>query len=90
MRPRFVGFSDSFVASVPLRNDRGDLVPIISVFSTLCAASILMLTSLASKHTLRGGVEVGLATEIGPDKYMAQRSKAPTFWNVSAHNILAS
>jgi hypothetical protein len=27
-----------------------------------------MLTSLASKHPLRGGIDVGLATEIGPDE----------------------
>jgi hypothetical protein len=64
VRPDFVGFSDSFVASVPLRNDRGDLIPIVRVFSALFAASTLMLISLASKHALRGGIDVGLATEI--------------------------
>lgn len=66
VRPSFVGFSDSFVTSVPLRNDHGDLVPIVRVFSALSAAAIVMLTSLASRHPLRGGVDVGLATEIGP------------------------
>jgi hypothetical protein len=64
VRPRLVGFSDSFVASVPLRNDKGDLIPIVGVFSALFAASILMLISLDSKHALRGGIDVGLATEI--------------------------
>jgi hypothetical protein len=64
-RPKFIGFSDSFVTSVPLRNDSGDLVPIVSVFSALSAAAVVMLTSLASKHPLRGGIDVGLATEIG-------------------------
>ena len=64
VQPRFVGFSDSFVASVPLRNDRGDLIPIVSVFAALSAAATVMLTSLASKHALRGGMDVGLATEI--------------------------
>ena len=68
VRPNFVGFSDSFVTSVPLRNDGGDLVPIVSVFSALSAAAIVMLTSLASKHPLRGGIDVGLATEIGPEE----------------------
>jgi hypothetical protein len=68
VRPNFVGFSDSFVASVVLRNDGGDLVPIIKIFSALSAASILMLTSLASKHALRGGVDVGLATEMGSEE----------------------
>jgi hypothetical protein len=66
LRPNFVGFSDSFVTSVPLRNDTGDLVRIVTVFSALSAAAVVMLTSLASKHPLRGGIEVGLATEIGP------------------------
>lgn len=65
VQPRFVGFSDSFVASVALRNDRGDLIPIVSVFAALSAAATAMLTSLASKHALRGGIDVGLATEIG-------------------------
>jgi hypothetical protein len=64
VRPNFVGFSDSFVASVALRNDRGDLIPIVRVFSALFAASLLMLISLDSKHALRGGIDVGLATEI--------------------------
>lgn len=68
VRPRFVGFSDSFVASVPLRNDGGDLVPIVTVFSALSSAAVVMLMSLASKHALRGGINVGLATEIGPQE----------------------
>lgn len=66
LRPNFVGFSDSFVTSVPLRNDGGDLVRVVTVFSALSAAAVVMLTSLASKHPLRGGIDVGLATEIGP------------------------
>jgi hypothetical protein len=66
LRPNFVGFSDSFVTSVPLRNDGGDLVRVVTVFSALSAAAVVMLTSLANKHPLRGGIDVGLATEIGP------------------------
>jgi hypothetical protein len=66
LRPNFVGFSDSFVTSVPLRNDGGDLVRVATCFSALAAAAIVMLASLASKHPLRGGIDVGLATEIGP------------------------
>jgi len=66
LRPNFVGFSDSFITTVPLRNDGGDLVRVVTVFSALSAAAIVMLTSLASKHPLRGGIDVGLATEIGP------------------------
>jgi hypothetical protein len=65
VRPRFVGFSDSFVVSVPLRNDSGDLLPVARVFSAVSAAAAVMLMSLASNHPLRGGIDVGLATEIG-------------------------
>ena len=66
LRPSFIGFSDSFVASVPLREEGHELVPIVTVFSALSAACVVMLTALASKHPLRGGIDVGLATEIGP------------------------
>jgi len=66
LRPSFVGFSDSFVTSVPLREEGHELVPLVTVFSALSAACVVMLTSLASKHPLRGGIDVGLATEIGP------------------------
>jgi hypothetical protein len=68
VRPKFVGFSDSFVASVPLRNDAGDLLPIVTGFSALSAAAVVMLMSLATSHPLRGGIDVGLATEIGPEE----------------------
>jgi hypothetical protein len=39
LRPNFIGFSDSFVTSVPLRNDCGDLVRVVTVFSALSAAA---------------------------------------------------
>ncbi len=68
LRPKFVGFSDSFVTSVPLRNEGGDLVGIVTVFSALSAAAVVMLMSLANKHPLRGGIDVGLAAEIGPQE----------------------
>lgn len=66
VQPKLVGFSDSFVVSVSLWDDRDSLIPFLTIFSALWAASILMLTSLASKHALRGGFDVGLATEIAP------------------------
>lgn len=64
--PKFLSFSDSFVISVPLGSHRSELAPIISVFSALSAVATVMLTSLANKHPLRGGIDVGLAAEIGP------------------------
>jgi|SRR5579859_3273020 len=66
LRPDFLGFSDSFVASVALRDHDKHLTSIVRIFSTLSAASVVMLTSLASKHALRGGIDVGLATELSP------------------------
>lgn len=67
VRPDFVGFSDSFVTSVPLWSKGGNgLVSIVTVCSALSAASVVTLTSLASRHPLRGGIDVGLATEIAP------------------------
>lgn len=65
VRPNFVGFSDSFVTSVPPRDDGTGLVRVVTVFSALSAAAIVMIHSLAPKHALRGGIDVGLATEIG-------------------------
>ena len=41
---------------------------VVTVFSALSAAAVVMLTSLASKHPLRGGIDIGLATEIGPEE----------------------
>jgi len=68
LRPHFIGISDSLITSVPLRNDGGDLVGIVTVYSALSAAAVVMLTSLASKHPLRGGIDVGLAVEMGPQE----------------------
>ncbi|ADV83686.1 hypothetical protein [Terriglobus saanensis] len=64
--PKFVGFSDSFVTSVPLHNESSHLTSMATVFSALTAAAVVMMTALASKHALRGGIDVGLATEIVP------------------------
>ena len=64
--PKFVGFSDSFVTSVPLRDEGSSLVQITTVFSALTAAAVVMVTALASQHPMRGGIDVGLATEIAP------------------------
>jgi hypothetical protein len=66
VKPNFRGFSDSFVVSVPLKrdDDNSDERTLARCMSALSAASIVMLTSLASKHALRGGIDVGAATEI--------------------------
>jgi hypothetical protein len=68
VRPKFTGFSDSFVTSVPIRNEGGDLALMITIVSALSAAAAVIGVSLASGHPLRGGMDVGLATEIGPQE----------------------
>jgi len=68
VRPKFVSFSDSFITSVPIRNQEGDLPLMVTIVSALSAAATVMQVSLASKHPLRGGIDVGLATEIGPQE----------------------
>ncbi|QEE28175.1 hypothetical protein FTW19_09315 [Terriglobus albidus] len=40
----------------------------ITIVSALSAAASVMGVSLASGHPLRGGIDVGLATEIGPQE----------------------
>jgi hypothetical protein len=64
--PKFVGFSDSFITSVPLHTEGSPLVSVTTVFSALSASAVVMLTALARGHPLRGGIDVGLATEIAP------------------------
>ena len=59
------GFSDSYIVAVALK---GDDMPatIYSIYRTICAASLTWLVSLSAGHPLRGGIEIGLATNIGP------------------------
>jgi hypothetical protein len=64
--PNYLGFSDSFIASTPFRNQKTELAAVVTVFSILSATAVAMLTCLASQHPLRGGIDVGLATQIGP------------------------
>jgi hypothetical protein len=45
LRPSSSGFSDSFVTSVPLREEGHELVPVVTVFSALSAACAVMLTA---------------------------------------------
>jgi hypothetical protein len=68
LQPRFVGFSDSFVVSVPLAPVNGDMEPMVRIFSALSSAATIMMTAMASKHAVRGGIEVGLGVEIGPEE----------------------
>jgi len=64
LMPKFVGFSDSFVISIGLWDAKDDFTFFAKVYSTLSAASSLMLTSLGKAHALRGGIDVDLGCEI--------------------------
>ena len=64
--PDFQGFSDSLIASVALRSEDNRLTPNVRIFSTLVGACIATLTALAKKHAIRGGIDVGLCTELCP------------------------
>ena len=41
---------------------RGDF----RIYRTMCAASLMWLVSLSTRHPVRGGIEIGLAADIGP------------------------
>lgn len=60
--PELLCFSDSFISSVSLAlEDKTKILgPVVGSYSTLSAAGVAMLTSLASRHPLRGGIDVGL------------------------------
>jgi len=90
LQPRFVGFSDSFVVSVPLKPMNGDMTPLVRIFSALSSASTIMMTAFASKHAVRGGIEVGLGVEIGPEESTVRLWAMRTNWNRSVQTIRVS
>ncbi|MFY9111033.1 MAG: hypothetical protein WAP34_03760 [Desulfomonilia bacterium] len=60
---KFQNFSDSVVIYLPLRTDKYKL-PIRGIYGILCATATTFLCSLAAKHPIRGGIDVGVAMEI--------------------------
>jgi hypothetical protein len=63
LQPKFTAFSDSLVVSIPLWN-ASDLAKITKIYSILSAASNAMMTCFSKGHALRGGIEIGLASEL--------------------------
>ena len=62
----FFHFSDSVVISVPLATPSGDLCrPTSGILDALAAACFMQITSLGAGFTIRGEVEIGIATSIG-------------------------
>lgn len=60
----FYGFSDSIIIAVPLMSTDENCTAINGVFSSFIATSGIGLLGLASNIILRGGLDVGVATEI--------------------------
>lgn len=60
----FYGFSDSIIIAVPLMSDDDNCTAMNGVYSALVAASGIGLIALSSKIALRGGIDVGIATQI--------------------------
>ena len=77
--PNFLGFSDSFVAFVALRNKDEHLTPNIRMFSTLSAACIVMLTSLASTP-FEAELTLVWPQRCVRERFTAQGRNERTFW----------
>lgn len=63
VQPKWTFFSDFFIFHCPLENSSGDLA-IWALYLMLRASAIVMPVCLASDNPLRGGIDVGLATEL--------------------------
>lgn len=63
VQPKWTFFSDSFIFCCPLENSAGDPA-IRALHLMLRASAIVMPVCLASENPLRGGIGVGLATEL--------------------------
>jgi hypothetical protein len=58
--PNFLPFSDAFVTWLTFRRENGsELLTAIRLISALAAACWVMLVVFASKHALRGGIDMG-------------------------------
>lgn len=60
----FYGFSDSIIVAVPLMSNDENCTAINGVYSALVAACGIGFISLADTITLRGGLDVGIGTQI--------------------------
>jgi hypothetical protein len=58
-------FSDTFVFYTPLINSSGD-ISVVGIHKILGACCFAMLSSLCEKAPVRGGITIGLASELAP------------------------
>jgi hypothetical protein len=64
----YYGFSDSIIVAVPLASSDENCSAMNGVFAALTAASGISLLSLSMKMALRGGLDVGIATQISDNE----------------------
>lgn len=76
-QPKFIGFSDSLIVSVPLKFEEPHVRRIMTAFSALSAASSITLYCLAQGQPLRGGIDVGLGTELAPGEIYGTALERP-------------
>jgi hypothetical protein len=60
----FYGFSDSIIIAVPLGSNDENCTAMNGVYSAFIAASGISLMALSANTALRGGLDVGIATQI--------------------------
>ena len=60
------GFSDTYIVAVAFHSDDAVAAVVYAIYRTMCAASLTWLVNLSTGHPLRGGMEIGPATDIGP------------------------
>lgn len=60
----FYGFSDSIIIAVPLRSDDENCTAVNGLYSAFVATSGISLIALSAQITMRGGLDVGVATQI--------------------------
>lgn len=61
------GFSDTYIVAAPVMHEGDKVLAVVSeIYRTMVAASFMWLASMSAGHPLRGGIEIGLAVDIGP------------------------
>lgn len=74
---RFHQFSDFVAGFLSLRTDKGKKLPMQGIYGLIGATAAASLTSLASGHPIRGGLDIGIGIELKQDEiYGASLARA--------------
>jgi len=63
---KFITFSDCIVIYIPMQFLNNDPISINGLYGVLAACSSMYLLSLCEKHSIRGGIDVGIGVETYP------------------------